>query len=206
MKGEVVGAVLAGGRGRRLGRDKALLVIDGRTLLRRATDALRSVGLDVVLVLRPDQPVPEEIDSTAIVRDEVEDAGPLGGLHALLRQLPAEWALVVPCDQPFLAPELLRGLLAEPRNDLQAIVGRPARRIEPLPGLYRRTCLPVIEGALARGERSLQGLLSLLRVRAVPGKTLRRWDPSLRSYLNVNTPKDLARARARAAPAGKMES
>ncbi len=200
--GEVVGAVLAGGRGLRIGGDKPSLEIGGQTLVRHAVDALRLAGLDVALVLRPQQPAPLTAHTVAVVRDEIEDAGPLGGLHALLRWLPAEWALAIPCDQPFLAPGLLRELLAQPRGDVDAVVGRPDDLTEPLPGLYRRTCLRAIEDALDRGERSLRELLLSLRVREVPAEVLRGADPQLRSYLNVNTPAELARARAQAASDG----
>ncbi|MEE8384469.1 MAG: molybdenum cofactor guanylyltransferase [Dehalococcoidia bacterium] len=201
MSGDVVGAVLAGGHGRRIGADKTSLEIGGHTLVRRAVDALRLAGLDVALVLRHHQPVPLTAHTVAVVRDEVEDAGPLGALHALLRWSPTEWALVAPCDQPLLAPELLRGLLSQPKDETDAIVGQPNGLLEPLPCLYRRTCLPAIESALTRGERSLRDLLSTLRVPAVPALDLRRWDPSLVSYLNVNTQADLDRARAIAEPA-----
>ncbi|MCH8919952.1 MAG: molybdenum cofactor guanylyltransferase [Chloroflexi bacterium] len=200
MTGEVIGAVLAGGRSRRVGGDKPLLEVGGQTLARRAVDALRLARLDVTLVLRAHQPVPLTAHTISVIRDEVADAGPLGGLHALLRWLPAEWALVVPCDQPFLTPDLLRGLLAQPREDADAIVGRPANLPEPLPGLYRRSSLGVIERALNQGERSLRELLSKLRLREIPAATLCRWDPRLLSYLNVNTPADLEEARALVAP------
>ena len=198
----VIGAVLAGGRGRRIGGDKPSLELGGQTLVRRAVDALRLAGLEVALVLRAEQPEPLTAHTIAVVRDGVEDTGPLGGLHALLRWLPVEWALVLPCDQPFLAPELLRGLLARPRSDVDAVVGRPAGLVEPLPGLYRRTCLRAVEKALAEGERSLRDLLSRLRVHEVPAETLRQWDPQLLSYANVNTPADLAWARTVVASAG----
>ena len=191
----VIGAVLAGGRGRRIGGDKPSLELGGQTLIRRAVDALRLAGLDVVLVLRPGQAVPLIDPTIAVVQDEVQDAGPLGGLHALLRWLPVESALVMPCDQPFLMPELLRELLGQPREAVDAVVGRPAHLVEPLPGLYRRGCLHAVEEALARGDRSLRELLSRLRVHEVPAETLRQWDPQLLSYANVNTPADLAWAR-----------
>ena len=194
MKDEVIGAVLAGGRGRRIGGGKPSLEVGGQTLVRRDVDSLRRTGLDVTLVLRAYQPVPLTAHTFALVRDEVENAGPLGGLHALLRWLPVEWTLVVPCDQPFLAPDLLRGLMAQPRGDVDAIVGRPANLPEPLPGLYRHSCLCAIEGALAHGESSL---LTKLRLSEVPATTLCRWDPRLLSYVNVNTPADLQQARAR---------
>ncbi len=196
MNDEVVGAVLAGGRGRRVGGDKQSLVIAGQTLAHRAVDALHALGLEIAFVLRPGQPEPSAAQGSSILRDEIDGAGPVGGLQALLRWLPVEWVLVVPCDQPFLERELLRGLLAQPKGDVDVVVGQPADLLEPLPGLYRRTCLPAVERALAHGNRSMRDLLASLRVRAVSEASLRRWDPQLLSYVNVNTPADLARARS----------
>lgn len=194
-----VGAVLAGGRGRRVGGDKAALDVGGRALVQRAVDALVQTDLDPVLVLRADQPVPVETGAIAVLQDRVADAGPLAGLHALLSWLTEEWALVVACDQPFLAPELLHGLIDQHRADIDAVVGRTMDRREPLPGLYRTTCLPVVERMLARGDRDLRALLASIRLHEVPLDILRRWDPELLSYTNVNTPEELAKARALAA-------
>jgi molybdopterin-guanine dinucleotide biosynthesis protein A len=199
MSHDVIGAVLAGGLGRRIGGDKPSLPVGGQTLVRHAVDALRSAGLDVALVLRPGQPIPLTSHTTAIVRDEIEHAGPLGGLQALLSWLPTEWVLVIACDQPFLSPALLQELLAKTQLDVDVICGQPGNALEPFPGLYRRSCLPAIEEMLARGARSLQDFLAVARTEALPLERVRRWDPELLSYLNVNTPDDLARARAIAA-------
>lgn len=196
MTTEVIGALLAGGRSRRLGGQKATLEIGGRTLVDRASDSLRSAGLEVALVLRAQQPVPGTAHAAITVRDNIEDAGPLGGMQALIQSMPTEWALFVPCDQPFLAPALLRELLAQPRRNVDAVLGKPGPFLEPLPGLYRRTCLSHVEDALARGERSFRDLLARLRIHVVSEATLRRVDRELLSYLNVNTPADLARAQA----------
>jgi len=196
MAGNVIGAVLAGGRGRRIGGDKPSLELGDRTLVRRVVAALRSAQLEVALVLRPGQPVPLTAHTIAVVRDEIENAGPMGGLQALLRWLPVEWALVTACDQPFLAPRLLRGLLRERKDGFQAICTRPGGLREPLPGLYHRSVLPAIDRALERGERSLGDLLPSLRLREVPRHVVEQWDPSLASFLNINTPTELERARA----------
>lgn len=197
-----IGAVLAGGRGRRMGGDKASLEVGGRTLVRRAVDALAQAGLEAVLVLRADQAVPAEAGSDPVLRDQVADAGPLAGLHAVLDWLTEDWTLVVACDQPFLTPELLRGLTEQPRERADAVVGRTLERREPLPGLYRRTCLPVVERMLARGDRDLKALLNSIRLHEVSVEMLRGWDPELLSYVNVNTPDELERARALAAAVG----
>ena len=199
MSHDVIGAVLAGGLGRRIGGDKPSLPVGDQTLVRHAVDALRSAGLDVALVLRPGQPIPLTSHTTAIVRDQVESAGPLGGLHALLTWLPTQWALVIACDQPFLSPALLQELAAKTQLDVDVVCGQPGNALEPFPGLYRRSCLPAIEAMLARGARSLQDFLAVARAEALSLERVRRWDPELLSYLNVNTPDDLARARAIAA-------
>jgi molybdopterin-guanine dinucleotide biosynthesis protein A len=196
MAAEVIGAVLAGGRGRRIGGDKPSLELGERTLICHAVSALSSAGFKVALVLRPGQPVPIVANTIAVVRDQVENAGPLGGLQALLRWLPAEWALVTACDQPFLEPRLLHGLLNEREDDVDVICARSSDRLEPLPGLYHRSVLPAIDLALERGARSLVDLLASLRVREVPRNLVERWDPSLASFLNINTPDELERARA----------
>ncbi len=196
MASDVIGAVLAGGRGRRIGGDKPSLELGDRTLIRHAVGALRSVGLDVALVLRPGQPVPLTAHTIAVVRDEIEDAGPVGGLQALLRWLPVEWVLVAACDQPFLAPHLLEALLSQREDGCEAVCARPGDRVEPLPGLYHSRALPAIDDALERGERSLRDLIVSLRVREIPRGEVEQWDPGLASYLNINTKDDLAQARA----------
>jgi molybdopterin-guanine dinucleotide biosynthesis protein A len=94
---------------------------------------------------------------------------------------------------------LLRGLLAEARDGVDAVVGRASEALEPLPGLYRRTCLPAVEEALRQGERSLAGLLRRLRIAVVDSDQIRVWDPDLLSYANINTRDDLAWARTHAA-------
>ncbi len=194
-KANVIGAVLAGGRGRRIGCDKATVELDGRPLISYAVGALRSAGLDVVLALRSGQEMPDGLEDVGCVHDEFECAGPLGGLHALLKWLPVEWALVVSCDQPFVRVSLLHGLLAHLEHDADAVVARTANCLQPMPGLYRKSCLPAVEGALKRGERGLRDVLKGLSLCELAGEDLDCLDSEHSSFINVNTPEDLLEAR-----------
>ncbi len=195
----IAAAVLAGGHGKRLGQDKAAVVLEGRSLARWSVDALRGRCANVALVLRANQEPPADAGDAAILRDRVPDAGPLGGLQAALGWLPGEWLVLASCDQPFVVPTLIDELLAACDEAGDAVAGRNAGLVEPLPGLYRRTALTAVDAVLSRGNNSLQELLSALAVNYVDERALRRADPELRSYVNVNTPDDLARARALAA-------
>ncbi|MCH8161636.1 MAG: molybdenum cofactor guanylyltransferase [Chloroflexi bacterium] len=191
----IIGAVLAGGRGRRIGRDKAMVELDGRPLISYPVGALRSAGLDVVLALRGGQEAPAGLEDVSVVRDEFEDAGPLGGLHALLKWMPGEWVLVVSCDQPFVRVNLLHGIMSQSECTADAVVARTPERLQPMPGLYRKSCLPVVDGALRRGEHGMRDVLNGLPRYELAGEDLDCLDLEHSSFVNVNTPKDLLRAR-----------
>ncbi|MCH8064593.1 MAG: molybdenum cofactor guanylyltransferase [Chloroflexi bacterium] len=194
-KDNVIGAVLAGGYGRRIGCDKATVELDGRPLISYPVGALRSAGLDVVLALRSGQEMLAGLDDVSFVHDEFEGAGPLGGLHALLKWMPGEWALVVSCDQPFVRVNLLHGIMSHSDCTADAVVARMSECLQPMPGLFRKTCLPFVEEALAKGEMGLRNLLHHIRLYELEGEEIDRLDFERSSFININTPEDLANAR-----------
>jgi molybdopterin-guanine dinucleotide biosynthesis protein A len=104
-------------------------------------------------------------------------------------------AVATACDMPFVSTALLRALLAL-AAEVDAVVPVIGEQPEPLHAVYRPSCLPAIEAALAAGRKRLLAFFDAVRVRYVAEAELRRWDPELRSFLNVNWPDDLARARA----------
>jgi molybdopterin-guanine dinucleotide biosynthesis protein A len=139
--------------------------------------------------------MPGLLENVSLVHDEFEDAGPLGGLHALLKWMPTEWVLVISCDQPFLSEALLHGMMTHSDSRRDAVVARTPERLQPMPGLYRKSCLPHVESALNRGAYGILDVLNGLSRRELAGEDLDRLDPAHSSFMNVNTPKDLRRAR-----------
>lgn len=103
------GIVLAGGRATRMGADKALLQIEGETMLARTVRLVSGVVSEVVIVGRT--ALPPELAATPAIRDAHGDAGPLGGIATGLAHVRSEPALVVACDLPFLQTDLLELLL-----------------------------------------------------------------------------------------------
>lgn len=193
-------AVLAGGMSRRMGRDKALQTVAGRTLLARAVDAVRDVASDVCIVGYRDA---YRAFSVPVIVDEYPGAGPLGGIATALRHARQEFVLVVACDLPFLSVPLLRAMAALPRSyDVLLPVTTDPRSRQPgehtrqtLHAIYRRTCLERFDGRLRRGERQVVAALDGLVVRELPESWIRGYDPNLRSLMNANRPADLAAAR-----------
>ena len=156
---ELTLAILAGGRGERLGgAEKGLLRIGGRTLIERQL-ALAG-GMREVLLVTP-RPAPYADLPVRLVTDERVGRGPGAGLAAALAAARTPWVLVLGCDMPFVTPEVL-GLLVAAREEGRELIrfqggGRP----HPLPALVRASLAPVLA---ARVEaEGAPGLLSLSR-------------------------------------------
>ena len=196
----LTGVILAGGQAARLGRDKPSVVVDGRPLLQWVADALEPVTSALVVSLSPGQARPRVSSGLPVrfVEDEAPGLGPAAGLVAALRVVGAEAALVLGCDTPFVSSDLLR-YLASRWPGRGAVVPVTEGGPEPLHAVYGVDALPAVEQAVREGAYQMQRLLERLDVRYVPEEDVRRLDPELRSFLNVNTPEALREAERLAA-------
>lgn len=196
----VSAVVLAGGRSRRLGQDKSLLVVDGQPLITRTVAKLTALSDDLVVVTNS----PERYEPYALpvrfVPDERRGVGALMGVYSGLKAARHSHALVVACDMPFLNVSLLRymqGLVifqptAERRD---VIIPRIGGFLEPLHAVYGKTCMPVMERLLEQGQRQIIAFFPDVQVRYVEGQEIDRHDPLHLSFVNVNTQEDWLRVR-----------
>ena len=188
------GLILAGGRSRRMGRDKALLRLAGRTLLERAVDLVRSAGGEP-LIVAPDRPGYEvgsarRVDETV---DGEEGSGPLPALRHGLMLCGASGLVALACDLP-LVPAALLSRLARGLEGHDAVVPRSGGVLQVLAAAYAPACLPAIERCLLSGERSVHRMLAGVRARILEEDEMRPYGEEI--FLNVNTPADLERAEA----------
>ncbi len=176
------GFVLAGGSSSRMGRDKALLALGGRTLLEHVAAQVRTAAGSVTVVGPPQR---YGRLGLAVVPDVIAGCGPLGGILTALTRSPAEWNLIVACDLPGVTSARLRHLLdAAERTDADSLMPLGAgHRPEPLCAVWRRTCLPAVQRAIAEGRYKVTDALSGLQIAFFPVAE-RGW------LVNVNTPED----------------
>ena len=196
----ITAVVLAGGRSRRLGRDKALELVGGVPLVSRVTSAIETISSETVIVVaeeRQAQALPLPGDAR-IVQDLHPNAGSLGGILTGLIAATGVWALVIACDMPFLNRALLSEM-ASNRDDCDAVVPLLNGRPEPTHALYSKVCIEPIRNKLEAGELKISAFFESVRVKYVPQRTVEMIDPGLWSFFNVNTPHDLVIAVARAA-------
>lgn len=187
------GVVLAGGAGRRMGRDKRTIEVDGRPLLRRAIDALAAVCAEVLVVGSPRQP-DVDLSGARSVFDRRADAGPLAGLETGLIEARHDLVLVLAGDHPGARPavlhELLARLRASPETDVVAL--GTERGPQPLVAAYRRDALGRITHLLDGGERRARTVVDVLTATVVAEPEWRSLDPDGATAVDVDTPTDLA--------------
>ena len=185
-------AIIAGGRGRRLGGlEKSRLVIGGRPVIDRQLAVLGQVATHVLVVT--DDHHRFSASGLQVCDDVLPGAGPLGGLHTALTRSPGRRTLVVAGDLPFLTGAFLRHLAARaPHAD--AVVPRNAAGLQPLCAVYDRGCAETIRARIETGGRRLVDLAGWLRVTEVGPDEVAAFDPDGMLLFNVNTPADHARA------------
>jgi len=183
---DVTGVILAGGRSTRMGRDKATLMLDGKSLFQRMLSMMQSVfGRVLIAGDRPDLATP----AVPCVPD-IYPGSSLGGLHGGLRAVETPWMFVAPCDLAFPSPGLVRFIL-DHREDCDAVVPRTPGGFETVFALYHKNCLEPMERMLARGEYRIFDLYRQLRVRYLDADILPvGWEQAL---FNLNTPQSFRR-------------
>ncbi len=188
------GIILAGGRSTRMGRDKAFLPLPddaSTTFVEHLAALLAAQCSEVVLVVRnQEQATLYEHLGIPIVTDEMPDVGPLMGLYTGLRNISASHALVMAVDMPFVQPEMVTFLLSQPLAETLLLVPVVNDIPQVLCAVYSRVILPLIEERLRAGRRDPRSLLDVASVRYMDEAQLRGIDPQLRSFINVNTPRD----------------
>ena len=128
--------------------------------------------------------------------------GPLAGLHAGLRAAQREWNMLLACDLPSLNTRLLQAMFAYPREYAALVPRLRGGLTEPLHAIYNRTaCLPAIEANLQAGIYPMRAMFAQVNTAYIDEPDLRRYDPDLTSFSNINTPVDMQRV-GRAAERG----
>jgi molybdopterin-guanine dinucleotide biosynthesis protein A len=187
LHADVTGLVLAGGRSRRFGADKARHPVAGRPMIERVYAAVAPL-VEAVLVSVAASGADYGLPA-AHLPDAFPGAGPLAGLHAGLTVAATPWVLAVPCDVPFITTASLERLVSRRGAGVDAVVAcGPDGRLQPLCGCYAVRTLPTLTAALAGGQHTVRAWLH--RLKAVEVVTL----PAA-VLANINHPDDLGRRR-----------
>ncbi len=191
--------VLAGGKNRRFGRNKALATIGGISLIERVVERLKPQTSQVLIVTSREQPDLPVTCEAEILADVYPDKGPLGGIYTGLLASQSPHSLVVACDMPFLNTELLCYMVKLSRGFDVVVPRLEEGKLEPLHAIYSKDCLDNIKTHLDWNDLRVDSILNTVRVRYVERAECQRFDPRLLSFFNINREADLDYAIAHAA-------
>jgi molybdopterin-guanine dinucleotide biosynthesis protein A len=176
-----------------MGRNKALVKVGGRPVIERIVARVRPLGDELILITN----TPELYEHLRLPMfpDILPGRGPLGGLYTALTYARHDYALVVSCDQPFLNVDLLRYLIG--RRESCDVVVPLARDNYPqsMHAVYSKLCLAPIRQRLDADRLKVIGFFQDVHVCEVAGQEIDQFDPDRISFINVNTPEDLAVAQ-----------
>lgn len=178
-----------------MGRDKAFLELQGRTLLERALAIARSITDEVIIV------GPREKFSAhgRVIEDTYPGQGPLAGIHAALAASRSELNFVIALDTPFLDPSFARHLVEQAKQSGATVtLPRVAGQSQPLCAVYRREFAPVAETALRQGKNNIVPLFEQVSTREIGDAELRELAYDPRMFDNLNTPEEWDQACKRA--------
>jgi molybdopterin-guanine dinucleotide biosynthesis protein A len=183
------GFLLAGGRSSRMGREKALLELDGKTLVEIGLEKLKKVCREVKLV--GDNPG-LACFGVGAVPDTMTGCGPLGGIVAGLEQSAAELNLFLAVDVPFVPAALLQQLLfAASAEDVVCVMVESCGQPQPLIAVYRRSALPTLRGELEAGRWKVMSAIKAAGDVRYLKSAEEAW------FRNLNTPEQFAAASGR---------
>ncbi len=185
----ITGVILAGGKSRRMGRNKALLDLGGICLIEKTYQTMSKLFPEVILVTN----TPDEYAflNCRCQKDIYPGIGSIAGLHAALSTSNTDRIFVVPCDMPFLSPALI-SLLCQTQTTYDAVVPFSPQGMEPLHALYHRRCLPQLEQAITGGDKKIQNFLKDIWTCFLPVSAYRHIPDAEHSFRNVNRPEDYA--------------
>jgi molybdenum cofactor guanylyltransferase len=186
----ITGVILAGGKSTRYGTNKAFAEVQGVRLIERTIRVMGSVCARLLLVTNT--PAEYAYLQLPMVEDLIKGLGPLGGIYTGLEVIDDENGLFVACDMPFLREDLLRYMVTL-RGDFDAVVPRVNWMVEPLHALYTKNCLPSLRKFMHLQELQILKFFQKIRVRYMEEEEIRKIDPNLKSFFNINRPEDLER-------------
>ncbi len=187
------GIILAGGESKRLDSvEKSNLLVGDKRIIERMMTVYEKLFSEIILV--SNHPTAYLEWDAIVVKDIYTKRSSLTGIHSGLFYTKTDHAFIAACDTPFLKVELVKTIIQHIDSSVDVVIPRTEVGIEPLCAVYSRRCLQTVQGALEQNSLKIRSFFSRVRVKEIPETVLRKMDPGLVSFFNINTPDDLEQA------------
>ena len=194
--------ILCGGDSRRMGKDKGSMIIQNKPMIKHILTTLNHQINEVIIVLKNYKRIEkykEFIDLTSydykitICEDEIKNKGPLSGILTGLKHINDQYALILPCDNPFISKRYINTIFNEIENKYQAIVpyhnkNDKLKTSEPLHSIYHKNTIPIIQELLNEDTLHIKGLIEKIDTKfiLIDNKKIEK-----KEFKNLNYPNDI---------------
>ena len=191
---DVTGIILIGGLSTRMGSDKALLPVEGSTLLQYCINTISQVVDEIVVVNAPNRAAPEIHSDIPLVfgEDRLADEGPLIGMAAGLALANHSISIVTAVDMPLIRSQLLELLIKKIDNKHKWVVPIADGRPQPLCSVLSTSSLSIISAKILEGVRAPMALADDLNAYMLKENEWKEVDPNGQSFKNINTPEEFS--------------
>ena len=189
-------AILAGGKSSRMGTDKALLFIEGKTMIEHIIAQVKDIGDEVIVITNT--PERYKFLGLPLFADVIPDKGALGGLYTAIDAASHPYTLILACDMPFVNRDLLNHLKSL-MSECDAVVPKifppegekkKSGTAEPLRAIYSKACLAPIRKCIDDDNLKMIAFFRDIKLRWVDEDEIRKFDPELVTFMNANTPEE----------------
>ncbi len=192
---KITAVILAGGKASRMGGvNKALLKINGKSIIEREIEVLNALFDETIIITN--NPENYEFLGKPLFRDVIPGKGSLGGLYTGLIRAKNHHSFFVPCDMPFLDTRIIDVMLSNLDNH-DIVIPKVKGHLEPMHAIYSKKCLPHIKKLLTGDDLKIKHLFNEVDTYEVSENCIRKFDPAFDFIMNVNTPEDFEEAKKR---------
>jgi len=188
----ISGAILVGGKGRRFGGDKSLILLNGESLLEVVVRRFYDLFTEILLVGR--EGIKMEEKNIKCVVDIYNSSGSIGGIYTALNYCRDTHCFITACDMPFIKKEFVNFLLSfvEKEDKLDIVIPYSKNGFEPLCAVYSKRCIPIFDRLIKEGERKIIKALDFVKSRVISKDEIPNFREEM--FFNINTIQDLKRA------------
>ena len=173
--------ILCGGKSSRMGRDKGSMIIQDKPMIKHILSTLNHQINEAIIVLNDQERIGKYskfIDSKdytytiTFAEDKIKNKGPMPGIMTGLSYIKSDYALILPCDSPYVSKNYIQTIFSEIDSDYQAVVpyhdtGNKLKTSEPLHSIYNKNIVPTIEGLINNDVLHIKGLIEKIDAKFV---------------------------------------
>ncbi len=194
MNFSCTGVILAGGMNTRFsGRNKTFLEVNGKRIFEWILEAFSGIFQEIIVVTN--EPIKFIDWNLKIVTDIYPYRSSLTGIHTGLFFSSNPYIFCSACDTPFIQAELITTIVKKISTKTDIIIPETSDGLEPLCAVYSKKCITPIEQNLEQKNIQIKRFFNKVRVKKIGNDELRKTDPGLISFFNINTPEDLEKAK-----------